>query len=82
VHVHHENQLNVEARRDAALPDLLQELLNLRSQLISLVVPLSPEDLIRPVSVTSGQQVPTHALLGSSDRHAKAHIQILRGVAQ
>jgi hypothetical protein len=80
-YVHRENQLNIEDRRDLALTDLLEELLHLRAQLVSLVVPLSPEDLTRAITVALGQQVPAHALLGSSDRHAKAHIQLLRAAA-
>jgi hypothetical protein len=68
-YVHRENQVNVEERGKFALADLLEELLDLRSQLVSITVEL-------------GQHVPAHALLGSSDRHAQAHIQLLRATAQ
>jgi hypothetical protein len=80
-YINRENQINVEDRRRLALTDLMEELLDLRSQLVLLVGPLSPEDLSRAITVELGQQVPAHALLGSSDRHAKAHIQLLRGTA-
>jgi hypothetical protein len=65
-----------------ALTDLLEELLVLRSQLVSLLVPLSPQDLTRAITAAPGQQVPAHTLLVSSDRHAKAHFQLLRATAQ
>jgi hypothetical protein len=81
-HVHRENQVDVEDRRDVALTDLLKELLLLRSQLVSLLVSLSPHDLNRPVSAPPGQEVPATRLLASSDRHAKAHIELLRATAR
>jgi hypothetical protein len=76
-YVHRENQVNVEDRREATLTDLLGELLDLRSQLVSIVMTLSPEDLTRAITTEPGQEVPAHTLLGSSDRHAKAHIKLL-----
>jgi hypothetical protein len=81
-HVHRENQVAVEDRRDVALTDLLDELLVLRSQLVSLLVSLSPLDLNRSVSAAPGQEVPAARLLASSDRHAKAHIELLRATAR
>jgi hypothetical protein len=80
--VHRENQVEVEDRRNAALTDLLEELLLLRSQLVFILVSLSPQDLNRSVTAAPGQEVPATRLLASSDRHAKAHIELLRATAQ
>jgi hypothetical protein len=77
-YVNRENQLNVDDRRELLLPDLLEDLLALRSQLASLVGPLSQDDLTRPVAVAPGRELPACTLLESSDRHAKAHLGLLR----
>ena len=77
-YVHRENQLKVDDRHEL-LPDLLGELLALRAELASLVGPLSQEDLTRVVAVAPGRELPARTLLESSDRHAKAHLELLRG---
>jgi hypothetical protein len=77
-YVNRENQLNVDDRRELLLQDLLEELLALRSQLASLVGSLSQDDLTRPVAVAPGRELAARALLESSDRHAKAHLELLR----
>jgi hypothetical protein len=76
-YVHRENQLNVDDRTEMALPDLLGDLLALRSQLASLVRSLYEDDLTRVVAVAPGREVPARTLLESSDRHAKAHLELL-----
>lgn len=77
--VNRENQAAIEDRKHATFADLLAEFVALRSELASLVQGLSSDDLTRDVAVTAGRYVAAGVLLGSSDLHAKAHLQTLRG---
>ena len=80
IFVNRENQAVIENRQHQTVAGLLEEFVALRSQLVSMVEGLSSNDLVWNLAVTAERDAAVGILLGSSDRHARAHLQTLRGV--
>lgn len=75
--VNRENQQAIHDRENQSMRELVSEFVALRSELKSLVRSLAPADADREVEIGPNRAVPVGVLLLSSDRHAKAHLEII-----
>jgi hypothetical protein len=80
-YVNRENQDQVDARRAIALNALLDEFAAARDRTCALIGRLTNEERARVVRAGPGREVRLDAILGSSARHAHAHLELVRRAA-
>jgi hypothetical protein len=80
-YVNRENQDQVDARRAIALNALLDQFAAARDRTCALIGRLTNEQRARVVPAGPGREVRLDAILGSSARHAHAHLELVRQAA-